>query len=181
MPLKIRFWSSKEFLQIPKCYTTIICNKSYTSSKFTRNKSSVYCSFYLIYLYILTYSVSYYTWFISSKLSWSIWFVADNSNKAFWYLKSFLWKKDGWEWHHIVEQGNGVSKFWMKNIHNTKNVIHLPKEVHDEITRVYGTWDRINWVLYSRVRDYVKTLSFDKQYEYWLKVIKELWFENYIK
>ena len=69
----------------------------------------------------------------------------------------------------------------MKNIHNTKNVIHLPKEVHDEITRVYSRWKKVIDKQYSHYRDYIKTLDFDRQYEIWIKVIKDLGFENYIR
>lgn len=71
----------------------------------------------------------------------------------------------------------------MKNIHNTKNVVHLPSKIHNDISVYYSKAyrDIISWIRYSHYRDYVKTLNFDKQYELWLKAIRDLGYWNYIK
>jgi len=50
----------------------------------------------------------------------------------------------------------------MENIHNTKNVVHLPKEVHSEITGYYNRVYELNGVRYSRFRDYINTLNNNK-------------------
>lgn len=69
----------------------------------------------------------------------------------------------------------------MKNIHNTKNVLHLPTSVHNAIIGHYNWSIKIWNIQYSHYRDYVKTLNFDKQYELWLKAIRDLGYWNYIK
>ena len=96
----------------------------------------------------------------------------------------FYEKKDGWEWYYVVEQGNGVSKFWMKNIHNTKNVVYIPwgtsGSLHSKISGYYSSID-ISISEIKKVRNIVKTWSFDEQYEFGLKILKQFGGEQYIR
>jgi len=125
--------------------------------------------------------------FISTKLNWWVWFVADKSSTAFYHLKKLLWTKSNWEWHHIVEQHiNNISRFWMKNVQNTKNVIHLPKEFHSKVTGYYNSIDRVlaskyGFPVNTKVRDIIKTLDFNKQYNFWMEVLKKFWGDKFIK
>jgi hypothetical protein len=59
----------------------------------------------------------------------------------------------------------------MKNVQNTKNVIHLPKEFHSKVTGYYNSIDRVlaskyGFPVNTKVRDIIKTLDFNKQYNF---------------
>jgi hypothetical protein len=80
---------------------------------------------------------------------------------------------EGKAWHHIVEQHAGnIAKFGAENIHNTNNVIKLASGKGSIHAKVTGYYNSIMEGTNMTVRDYVKTLSYDKQYEFGIKVLK---------
>jgi RHS repeat-associated protein len=94
--------------------------------------------------------------------------------KTFEALKSFL-GSPGWgkHWHHIVEQcqqaKSGFSTFW---INNSNNVINITKEVHQKVSAHYSSIQSYTNGL--RVRDWLAGESFQKQYEYGVKILRQL-------
>ena len=78
----------------------------------------------------------------------------------------------GKEWHHIVEQcqqtKSGFSTFW---INNSNNVINITKEIHQIISAHYSSIQFYTEGL--RVRDWLAGQSFQKQYEYGVKILRQ--------
>ncbi len=76
------------------------------------------------------------------------------------------------EWHHIVSQRKEiVAKFGPEAIHNTKNLVAIPKAVHTEINKHYG---RLRLGTNRRNRDWVGDLSFEEQYKYGKQKMEEI-------
>ena len=76
-------------------------------------------------------------------------------------------------WHHIVEQhDNNVAKFGAKALHITNNLIILPNGKGLIHAKVSGYYNSLIPGTNMRVRDYVKTLSYDEQYKYGIDVLK---------
>jgi len=76
----------------------------------------------------------------------------------------------GREWHHIVTQlDSNVERFGEEAIHNTRNLVSIPKDLHAKVTGHYNSLMRGSKTL---VRDHVKTLSFEEQYQYGVDVLK---------
>lgn len=81
----------------------------------------------------------------------------------------------GRAWHHIVNQNPAnISQFGAQSIHNIKNVVNLPHgkgTIHNKITSHYlsKTRDSGN----QRVRDWLKGKSFQFQYDYGMRILKE--------
>lgn len=90
------------------------------------------------------------------------------------FKKKFGAAGNGMAWHHIVEQHPGnVARFGAENIHHTKNLIKVPHGkglLHMKISGHYSSHMPGTKI---RVRDYVKTLSYDEQYEYGIKIMKK--------
>jgi hypothetical protein len=89
-------------------------------------------------------------------------------------LKSFL-GSPGWgkQWHHIVEQcqraKSGFSNSW---IQNSNNVINISKSVHQKISAHYSS--KIPGLTGGKtVRDWLAGQSFQKQYEYGVKILRK--------
>jgi hypothetical protein len=82
-------------------------------------------------------------------------------------LKSALGKAGpGKVWHHIVEQCQGGcarSAFPPEMIHNTKNVVAVPREVNQKLANFYSS--KVPGTN-TRVRDWLNGKSFKEQYEY---------------
>ena len=73
--------------------------------------------------------------------------------------------------HHIVEQRN-VAVFGAEKIHNTQNVIEIPKIVHQEISKYYS---RIQPFSEGKtVRKWLDGQSFKQQLEFGKKVLSDL-------
>lgn len=77
-------------------------------------------------------------------------------------------------WHHIVEQhADNVAKFGENSIHNTENLINIPGgfegALHGKVTGHYNSKMRGTSM---RVRDHVKTLSYEKQYQYGIDTLR---------
>ena len=80
----------------------------------------------------------------------------------------------GKDWHHIVEQcqikKSGFSKYW---IHNSNNVVNIPKSVHQKVSAHYSS--KIpNLTKGKTVREWLAGQSFKKQYEYGIKLLRKL-------
>jgi hypothetical protein len=80
---------------------------------------------------------------------------------------------EGKEWHHIVEQSQiGKSGFAKEMVHNPDNMIALDKSVHRQITAFYNsTKNPITNGL--SVREWLAGQSFEYQYEYGMKVLRQ--------
>jgi hypothetical protein len=89
-------------------------------------------------------------------------------------LKAFGSAGKNKAWHHIVEQhDDNISKFGEEAIHNINNLVKLPHgkgSIHSKIT---GHYNSLMPGTSMRVRDYIKTLSFEEQYNYGLKKLIE--------
>ncbi|WP_298545378.1 hypothetical protein [uncultured Aquimarina sp.] len=81
--------------------------------------------------------------------------------------------------HHIVEQ-NGYKrlnqqKFGKTNIHNTKNIIDIPNGAGELHRRVTGYYNSITPFTNGKtVREWLSTQSFQEQYDFGIKVLREL-------
>jgi hypothetical protein len=78
----------------------------------------------------------------------------------------------GNEYHHMVEQGGDNSKnFTPEQLQSTKNIIPLPGPIHDLVSAKYSeTYDKTGMT----VRQWQQTQSFDEQYAYALKTLRDL-------
>lgn len=101
--------------------------------------------------------------------------VAGQGYKSFNAFKAAQGRAgDGMAWHHIVEQHpDNIAKFGAETIHNTENLIKLPHgagSLHNKITGYYNSkLPGMN----MRVRDYVKTLSFEEQFNFGIETLKK--------
>jgi hypothetical protein len=76
-------------------------------------------------------------------------------------------------WHHIVEQyADNIAKFGANRIHNVNNLIKLPHGAGTIHAKVTGHYNSLMPGTSMRVRDFVKTLSYDGQYKYGIDVLK---------
>jgi len=77
-------------------------------------------------------------------------------------------------WHHIVEQNaDNVARFGAENIHNVNNLVKLPHGkgmIHQKVTGHYNSLMRGTNM---RIRDYVKTLPYNEQYNYGIETLKK--------
>ena len=79
---------------------------------------------------------------------------------------------EGNQWHHIVGQhADNVRKFGAESIHNTNNLVEIPKELHHKINGHYNSTRFGTQGL--TVRDWLKTQSFEAQYEYGMDVLQK--------
>ena len=93
--------------------------------------------------------------------------------ETFRKLKRYLGSAgEGNEWHHIVEQCQiEKSGFDPTTIHNTENIVSIPKELHRQITGYYNSIDP--WVCDSmRVRDWLAGQDFAKQYRFGIETLQ---------
>ena len=85
----------------------------------------------------------------------------------------------GFEWHHIVEQCQakptraGFSVQW---IQNTLNVIKLAKDIHEQVSKFYSSVPSKSIVDTGGMvfRDWLTSMSFEKQYSWGLWVLRFL-------
>lgn len=79
---------------------------------------------------------------------------------------------EGWEWEHLVEQTDGnVGRFGEEQIHNTENVIRLPKLWHEKISNYYSSKPKDLDGL--TVREVVSKMSYDEQRAFKLDLLKK--------
>ena len=90
------------------------------------------------------------------------------------FKKAYGSAGNGMAWHHIVEQNaSNISKFGAQKIHNINNVVRLPHgkgSIHAKISGYYSSKPKYTNGL--TVRDWLKTKSFEEQYEFGRKVLK---------
>jgi hypothetical protein len=80
---------------------------------------------------------------------------------------------EGKQWHHIVEQSQiQKSGFDATKIHNTNNLIAVDKATHAKISGYYNT-STFQFTNGLKVRDWLAGQSFEKQYEFGLKILKD--------
>jgi hypothetical protein len=80
---------------------------------------------------------------------------------------------EGKQWHHIVEQSQiQKSGFDPTQIQNTNNLIAVDKATHAKISGYYNT-STFQFTNGLKVRDWLAGQSFETQYEFGLKVLKD--------
>jgi hypothetical protein len=93
------------------------------------------------------------------------------SFRSFDQLKTHLGRApEEMAWHHIVEQSQ-IPQFGAERIHSVDNIVAIPRRVNIELNALYGSKTR-----YSEgklVRDWLKTQSFEDQYEFGMQQLKE--------
>ena len=98
--------------------------------------------------------------------------------RTFGQLKRYLGSPgEGNQWHHIVEQCQGKSSragFHSNMIQNTKNVVSIPKELHQSISNFYSSIPRQDVINTGGkvFRDWLTSMSFQEQYEWGLRVLR---------
>jgi hypothetical protein len=75
---------------------------------------------------------------------------------------------EGRQWHHIVEQ-NQVGRFGAQSIHNTDNLVSLPRGVHEQVSAFYSSKQPFTGNL--TVRQWLRNQSFDEQTRFGQQVI----------
>ena len=80
--------------------------------------------------------------------------------------------EEGNQWHHIVGQHEyNLRKFGAESIHNTNNLVEIPKELHHKINGHYNSTRFGTQGL--AVRDWLKAQSFEAQHEYGKDIIRK--------
>jgi hypothetical protein len=75
------------------------------------------------------------------------------------------------DWHHVVNKfPSNILKFGTEAIHNIRNLIPVPRQVHEQISAYYSSIREFTGNLI--VRDWLKTQSFEAQYEFGLGVLR---------
>ena len=96
--------------------------------------------------------------------------VYDGSGAKANLFASFGPAGDGYEYHHIVEQGpeSGIPD---SDIQSTGNIVRIPKLLHEEISSEYGqlTSDKT-----QIVRNSLRGKSFEEQFQNGLKVMRQV-------
>lgn len=77
---------------------------------------------------------------------------------------------DGMEWHHIVPQhADNVARFGAHDLHCTDNLVYIESAIHHRINGHYSSKHPSG----KLVRDWLKTQSFDAQYDYGIDMLVE--------
>ncbi len=93
------------------------------------------------------------------------------SFKTFDAFKKRFPSGEGWEWHHLVEQTeSNEDRFGGEQIHNTDNVIALPKLWHEMISNYYSSNTKPGG---PTVREVVSKMSYEEQREFALNLLRE--------
>jgi hypothetical protein len=94
------------------------------------------------------------------------------SFRNFEALKRYLGSPGvGMEWHHIVEQSQ-IPQFGKEAIHDIRNMVAIPEQIHDRISGFYASKPFFTNGL--RVREWLRGQSFAEQYEYGVKKLAQL-------
>lgn len=79
---------------------------------------------------------------------------------------------NGLEWHHVVEQRpSNIKKFGQKRLQTLNNIIACPIEIHRKISAHYSSKPSFTEGL--TVRKWLDIQTFEDQFEYGLKMLKE--------
>lgn len=79
----------------------------------------------------------------------------------------------GYEYHHIVEQGG--KDLLPEGLHSTRNVIRIPKLLHEEVTAEFAS--NIEKVeVYGRVtvRKFLRSLPYEERYRHGLEILRKV-------
>jgi len=85
-------------------------------------------------------------------------------------LKRFGPAGDGYEYHHIVEQGPN-NEIPDGDIQSTKNIVRIPKLLHEEISSEYGQAESGTNV---SVRESLRSQSFEEQWKRGLEAMRKV-------
>ena len=79
----------------------------------------------------------------------------------------------GMHWHHIVERTPGnVARFGANQIHNTKNLVKIPSNIHIGRGSISAHYSSITNVSHPQtVRQWLSTQSYQAQMEYGLRIL----------
>ena len=77
---------------------------------------------------------------------------------------------DGYEYHHIVEQ-SAEGDIEASDLNSTRNIVRIPKLLHEEINSVYGKKDRGTRM---SVRDELKGRSFEARFNRGLNAMRDV-------
>ena len=95
------------------------------------------------------------------------------------FIRDFGKAGDGMNWHHIVEQNPAnIKKFGQEMLQNTHNIIRIPGgkgSLHARISGHYSS--KPSQLKGLTVRQWLNTKSFEEQYEYGIKMLKEFGWE----
>jgi hypothetical protein len=101
--------------------------------------------------------------------------LAHETGDSYNSYSAFRWKHKsagpGYEWHHIVSQhAENVKRFGVERIHNTNNIVRLPKWLHDKISHFHSTKQWFSGDL--TVRKWLERQSFEEQAAYGRNLIE---------
>jgi hypothetical protein len=77
---------------------------------------------------------------------------------------------DGWEYHHIVEQGQ-QGNISSQEINSTGNVIRIPRLLHEVLNGEYG---RLNEEIGTTLRASLKGMSYNDQYRAGIEELRRI-------
>ena len=87
-------------------------------------------------------------------------------------LKRFGRAGDGYQYHHIVEQGSANSQFSAPELQSTDNIIRLPTLLHEAINSRY--YEDAETAPHLSIREWLRTKSFDDQRNEGIRIMREL-------
>ena len=79
---------------------------------------------------------------------------------------------DGFEYHHIVEQGPNAATMPAEQLQSTENIIRIPRLVHEEVNAAFASTREIDGRLTS-VRDFLRGKPFAVQRLWGIRVLQE--------
>ncbi|HTH97546.1 MAG TPA: hypothetical protein VL574_09030 [Stellaceae bacterium] len=79
----------------------------------------------------------------------------------------------GNEYHHIVEQGGDGARHPPEMLHSTKNIVRLPKLVHEEVSAEAGR-PQTEADASTTIRESLKGKSWDEKYESGLEILRRI-------
>ena len=100
-------------------------------------------------------------------------YVGDVSAQSYVALKKVIGSArdsigDGFQWHHIVEQNaENVSTFGQEAIQSTRNIIALPRDIHQEISSVYSSSNGLGQTL----RESISKLPYSEQLSAGMQIV----------
>ena len=80
---------------------------------------------------------------------------------------------DGYEYHHIVEQGPNASSLPADQLQSTSNIVRVPRLVHEEISGYYTKTQEIEGRMTS-LREFLRGKSFSEQYKYGVDALRDV-------
>jgi hypothetical protein len=78
---------------------------------------------------------------------------------------------DGYEYHHIVEQGQAGLRLTANELNSTWNIVRIPKLLHEEISAEYSSGVRDGG---GRFRSMLRSKAFDEQWRHGVETMQRL-------